>query len=57
MKKKTRRVQRRRVETYYCEEMRTRWRGSLGRWQEPVDVQESLAVRQLEHGQSLSQRI
>lgn len=43
--------------SYYCEDMRTRWRGSLGRWPAPVDVHGRLAVRQLEQGQSLSQRI
>jgi hypothetical protein len=37
--------------------MRTRCRGSLGLWPTPVDVQDRLAVRQLEHGQSLSHRI
>lgn len=37
--------------------MRTRCRGSFGLWPMPVDVQERLAVRQLEHGQSLSHRI
>lgn len=43
--------------TNYWDEMRTRCRGSLGLWPTPVDVQERLAVRQLEHGQSLSHRI
>jgi hypothetical protein len=42
--------------TYYWEEMRTRWRDSLGRWPAPVEVHVRLAVRQLEHGHSLSQR-
>lgn len=37
--------------------MRTRCRGSFGRWPAPVDVQDLFAVRQFEHGQSLSQRI
>lgn len=43
--------------TNYWDEMRTRCRGSLGLWPTPVDVQDRLAVRQLEHGQSLSHRI
>lgn len=43
--------------THYCEEISTRCRGSLGRWPTPVEVQDLLAVRQFEHGQSLSQRI
>ena len=42
---------------YYCEEMSTLWRCSLGRWPAPVDVHERLAVLQLEQGQSLSHRI
>jgi hypothetical protein len=43
--------------TNYWDEIRTRCRDSLGLWPTPVDVQDLLAMRQLEQGQSLSQRI
>lgn len=43
--------------TNYWDEIRTRCRGSLALWPTPVDVQDLLAMRQLEQGQSLSQRI
>lgn len=43
--------------TDYCDEIKTRCRGSLDLWPMPVDVQVRLAMRQLEHGYSLSQRI
>jgi hypothetical protein len=43
--------------SYYWLEMRTRWRGSLGFWPRPRELQLLCAIRQLEHGDSLSQRI
>lgn len=42
---------------YYCDDIRTRCRASLGRWPSPELLQALLAVLQLEHGVSLSQRI
>lgn len=43
--------------TDYCVEIKTLWRCSLGFWPAPVELQTRLAIRQLEHGDSLSQRI
>lgn len=42
---------------YYCDDIRTRCRASLGRWPSPELLQALLAVLQLEHGVSLSHRI
>lgn len=42
---------------YYWLEIRTLWRGSLAFWPRPVELHDLWAVRQLEHGDSLSQRI
>lgn len=44
-------------ETDYCVEINTLWRCSLGFCPAPVELQTRLAIRQLEHGDSLSQRI
>lgn len=43
--------------TNYCVEINTLWRCSLGFCPAPVELQTRLAIRQLEHGDSLSQRI
>lgn len=43
--------------THYLEEMRMRWRCSLGRCPAPVEVQDRFEMRQLAHGDSLSHRI
>jgi hypothetical protein len=42
---------------YYCVEMRTRCRPSLGFCPRPVELHVRLAILQLAHGESLSQRI
>lgn len=42
---------------YYCDDIRTRCRASLGRWPSPELLHALLAVLQLEHGVSLSHRI
>ena len=41
----------------YWDEIRTLERGSLDRWPTPELLHDRLAVLQLEHGESLSQRI
>lgn len=44
-------------ETDYCVDIKTLCLASRGFWPAPVELQTRFAIRQLEHGDSLSQRI
>lgn len=43
--------------TDYCVDIKTLCLASLGFWPAPVELHWRFAIRQLEHGDSLSQRI